>query len=242
MIYMACIFLLVIVVVGVIILTLFFYDPYIPVAFWNSWITGHTGECIPDDVLRELYNSQDVIRYEFLSAIGKIKDTKVSDINEYERTLNNDGTWRMIYLKLFNEWRSDGHFPRTIGLLKNSKHRIGTATISCLYPGTVIPRHHGPYEGVLRCHIPLFIPEGDVGLRVYLPGQKEGPDSVVYDWKTPFYFKDTLDHEAWNKTSGYRIVLIFDIILDLPTPLKQINDIFLAACTEHALWSMREIV
>jgi aspartyl/asparaginyl beta-hydroxylase (cupin superfamily) len=239
---MIYIFILVILVVGVIIMTLVLYDPYIPVSFWNSWIKGNTGESIPDDFLHELYSSQDIIRYELLSAIDKIKNTKVSDINKYEKTLNDDGTWRMIYLKLFNEWRSDGHFPRTIGLLKNSKHRIGTATISCLYPGTVIPRHHGPYEGVLRCHIPLFIPKGDIGLKVYLPDQKEGHTSVVYDWKNPFYFKDTLDHEAWNKTSEYRIVLIFDIILDLPTPLRQINDVFLAAATEHALSSMRDIV
>jgi hypothetical protein len=64
---MIYIFILVILVVGVIIMTLVLYDPYIPVSFWNSWIKGNTGESIPDDFLHELYSSQDIIRYELLS-------------------------------------------------------------------------------------------------------------------------------------------------------------------------------
>jgi beta-hydroxylase len=75
------------------------------------------------------------------------------------------------------------------------------AGFSLLQPGTHLYPHRGEMTGVLRCHLPLVVPAGDVALRIggavhrWLPGR-----CVVFD--------DTFEHEAWNRGAGDRVVLL----------------------------------
>lgn len=83
---------------------------------------------------------------------------------------------------------------------------IVTASYSLLKPNTWIVPHRG-YENysdkILRLHIGLIIPKGDVGLRVNKIQTKwvEGK-GIIFD--------DSMIHEAWNYTEENRYVLIID--------------------------------
>ena len=81
--------------------------------------------------------------------------------------------------------------------------RTPTVLFSLLRPGTHIPPHHGFLNTRLICHLPLIVPPG-CALRV---GNETRPwregELVIFD--------DTMEHEAWNRSSELRVVLLFDI-------------------------------
>ena len=76
---------------------------------------------------------------------------------------------------------------------------------SILEPGKHLPPHRGPYNGVLRLHLGLIVPEPreQLGIRV---------DKDVYRWKEgeAVIFDDAYEHEAWNRTPHTRVVLFVD--------------------------------
>ncbi|MGH8290009.1 MAG: aspartyl/asparaginyl beta-hydroxylase domain-containing protein [Steroidobacteraceae bacterium] len=98
--------------------------------------------------------------------------------------------------------------PRTLKALRELPlcritGRTPTVLFSLLRPGAHIPPHHGFLNTRLICHLPLVVPAG-CALRV---GNETRPwregELVIFD--------DTLEHEAWNKSSELRVVLLFDI-------------------------------
>lgn len=98
--------------------------------------------------------------------------------------------------------------PRTLAALRELplcriKGRTPTALFSLLRPGAHIPPHHGFLNTRLICHLPLVVPP-ECALRV---GNETRP------WREGelTIFDDTMEHEAWNKSSGLRVVLLFDI-------------------------------
>lgn len=81
---------------------------------------------------------------------------------------------------------------------------VVSAGYSRLGPKTEIEPHAGYSSAVLRCHLPLIIPEGDVGLRV-------GDTTVIQEVGRAYLFDDTQVHSAWNRTGRQRVVLIADL-------------------------------
>ena len=81
--------------------------------------------------------------------------------------------------------------------------RTPTALFSLLRPGAHIPPHHGFMNARLICHLPLVVPP-NCAMRV---GNETRPwregELVIFD--------DTMEHEAWNRSSEPRVVLLFDI-------------------------------
>lgn len=75
------------------------------------------------------------------------------------------------------------------------------AGFSRFLPGTHLEPHRGEIEGVLRCHLALRVPAGDVGMAfgLHVVRWQEGK-CVVFD--------DTHEHEAWNRAQGDRVVLL----------------------------------
>jgi beta-hydroxylase len=111
--------------------------------------------------------------------------------------------------------------PETAAILEQIPGVV-TAGFSVLKPQTHIKPHFGytyTYtesglterqalnDGVLRCHLALIVPPAytSIGccIRVgdYLSTWEEGKCLV---------FDDTMEHEAWNRTEGTRVVLIVD--------------------------------
>ena len=81
--------------------------------------------------------------------------------------------------------------------------RSPTALFSLLRPGTHIRPHHGLLNTRLICHLPLIAPPG-CGLRV---------GNETREWREGelTIFDDSFEHEAWNRGSETRVVLLFEI-------------------------------
>ena len=95
---------------------------------------------------------------------------------------------------------------------------LTTVMFSILEPGKHLPAHRGPYNGVLRLHLGLIVPEPreQLGIRV---------DKEVYRWKEgeAVIFDDAYEHEAWNRTDKTRVVLFVDFIKPLRFPANVLN-------------------
>jgi ornithine lipid ester-linked acyl 2-hydroxylase len=81
--------------------------------------------------------------------------------------------------------------------------------LSCDYSYLNAHTHVKPHKGysrmVLRCHLPLIVPDKELcALRV---------GNEVRHWTEGelMIFDDSFEHEAWNKTNEKRVVLMFDI-------------------------------
>ena len=89
---------------------------------------------------------------------------------------------------------------------------------SILEPGKHLPPHRGPYNGVLRLHLGLIVPEPreQLGIRV---------EHDVYRWREgeAVIFDDAYEHEAWNYTPHTRVVLFVDFRKPLRFPANVIN-------------------
>lgn len=75
------------------------------------------------------------------------------------------------------------------------------AGFSRFRPGTHLYPHRGEMAGVLRCHLPLLVPEGDVGMRF-------GTEACRWQPGRCLVFDDTVEHEAWNHGADDRVVLL----------------------------------
>ena len=74
---------------------------------------------------------------------------------------------------------------------------------SLLAPHTSIPAHHGVANFRAVLHLPLIVPPG-CQFRV-------GADTRTWIEGEPWVFDDTIEHEAWNRSSALRVVLIADL-------------------------------
>lgn len=81
------------------------------------------------------------------------------------------------------------------------------ASFSRFLPGTHLYPHHGELRGVLRCHLGLVVPEGDVAIRF-------GTETRRWRAGACLVFDDTVEHEAWNHAAVPRDVLIVTFAVD----------------------------
>lgn len=123
-----------------------------------------------------------------------------------------DPSWTAYHL-----WRRGapvpGHaerFPRTLEALRASGAplpRIGARSpmilFSSLRPGAHIPPHSGMLNSRLIVHLPLIVPPG-CSFRV-------GNDVRSWEFGRALLFDDTIEHEAWNRGSETRVILLFEI-------------------------------
>jgi aspartyl/asparaginyl beta-hydroxylase (cupin superfamily) len=118
------------------------------------------------------------------------------------------------------------HFQRLIEIV-NSVSGIVTVVISKLKYDSWIAPHNG-YENyadkILRYHLGLIIPEGDLGFRV---------NSSIKYWENgkSFIFDDSLIHSAWNFTKEDRYILIIDFIRNENENIESLSNLIL---TEEA--------
>ncbi|HEY6167715.1 MAG TPA: aspartyl/asparaginyl beta-hydroxylase domain-containing protein [Verrucomicrobiae bacterium] len=93
-----------------------------------------------------------------------------------------------------------------------------TAFFSILAPGKHIPPHRGAYNGVLRLHLALQVPEPRERVRIRI-GRR------ICHWEEGkcLIFDDSFNHEVWNDTDGYRVVLFVDFARPLKQPWDWMN-------------------
>ncbi|WP_181008531.1 aspartyl/asparaginyl beta-hydroxylase domain-containing protein [Sphingomonas montanisoli] len=124
-------------------------------------------------------------------------------------SLLDDPRWSALHL-----WREGGptehaaRFPATMKALEVApmpviKARSPSALFSMLRPGAHILPHNGMINTRLICHLPLIVP-GDCALRV-------GNQTRAWDPGELTIFDDSIEHEAWNRSTETRIILLFEI-------------------------------
>ncbi len=127
---------------------------------------------------------------------------------ESER-IRRTGDWDVVFLYERGRRRDDvcDACPVTThGIETHAAMRTvaGLIYVSRMRPATQISAHRGPTNLRLRCHLGIKVPDGDCAIRVgdRTRRWREG-ECLVFD--------DHFEHEAWNRTTEDRIVLIVDL-------------------------------
>ncbi len=169
----------------------------------------------------------------------------MQDISAEQEHLTQDDKWKSFFFVGFRE-RVEGNCrlcPKTAALLENIPG-VTTAFFSILGPGKHLAPHTGIYRGVVRYHLALKVPDDPSTCAIRVS------DEVVH-WSegTGFFFDDTYEHEAWNKSSDVRVVLLLDIIRPLSFPYSLINKAIIYAIaqtrfvrdakTKHEAWERK---
>jgi aspartyl/asparaginyl beta-hydroxylase (cupin superfamily) len=141
------------------------------------------------------------------------------DISTDQVSITNDDGWK-TYFFLGYGFRSQANAarcPRTSELL-DSIPGLTTAFFSILVPGKRIPEHRGPWRGVLRYHLALRVPEPTAAAGIEVGGE-------VAHWEEgrSLLFDDGYQHQAWNDTSGVRVVLFADVLRPMRPAASLLN-------------------
>ena len=142
------------------------------------------------------------------------------EISEDQKLLTEGNDWKTFFLYGYGREvaKNVARCPQTAKLLR-SIPGMKTAMFSILAPGKHIPPHRGLYKGVLRYHLGLLIPDPErCGIRV-------GNETRNWQEGKSLIFDDTHEHEAWNHSQAYRVVLFVDFVRRLPVPLSLANRI-----------------
>lgn len=101
---------------------------------------------------------------------------------------------------------------------------IRTAFFSILEAGKRIPLHTGPYNGVLRLHLGLVVPDPAEQCWIEVGGER-------YSWREgqAVVFDDLYPHQVHNDTAGLRAVLFVDFERPCRAPVKWLNRLVLMA-------------
>ncbi|MGH8243607.1 MAG: aspartyl/asparaginyl beta-hydroxylase domain-containing protein [Steroidobacteraceae bacterium] len=155
------------------------------------------------------------IREELLDVMPQTERSErvfASDEAERRGLAGGDGApaWQGFYFYRHGLRREENHAlcPRTSAALAALPlvHIRGNAPevmFSVLTPGTHILPHRGVTNTRVVCHLPLVVPEG---CALIVGGER-------HEWRegVAVLFDDTYEHEAWNRGSETRVVLIADV-------------------------------
>ncbi len=134
-------------------------------------------------------------------------------------TISQDRRWKSFLLAAYG-LRSEQAIrqcPQTWAAAQKIPGLI-TAMFSILEPGKHLPAHRGPYNGVLRLHLGLIVPQPreQLGIRV-------GDRLCRWEEGRALIFDDAYEHEAWNDTADTRVVLFVDFVKPLRFPANVVN-------------------
>jgi len=147
----------------------------------------------------------------------------VQDITVDARTITKDDGWKIFLLVAYGI-KSEPNIalcPETWRVVQQIPG-LKTAMFSVFQPGKRLPPHRGPYNGVLRLHLGLLVPEHDSNL-----GIRIGSERRSWSEGSVLIFDDAYEHEAWNETGKPRVVLFVDFEKPLRFPVNIINSVLL---------------
>lgn len=141
------------------------------------------------------------------------------DISTDVKTITNDAGWKTFFLAGFGT-----PSPRNIALCPKTWEAVRkipglkTAMFSIFEPGKHLPAHRGPYNGVLRLHLGLIVPEQSDRMAIRI-----GRQTCNWHEGKALIFDDAYEHEAWNHTEKTRVVLFVDFVKPLRFPASFVN-------------------
>ncbi len=166
----------------------------------------------------ELESSWTTIRGE-LAQLMMRRDALIGPGDRSSPTIGEDRGWTTFILA--NYFRRYDHniqqCPETWRLVQRVPGLV-SAMFSVLEPGARLPAHCGPYNGLLRLHLGLIIPEPREAVAIRI-------DGAIYHWEEgrALIFDDTYEHEARNESGHTRVVLFIDFERPLKFPARFVN-------------------
>ncbi|KRF00569.1 aspartyl beta-hydroxylase [Frateuria sp. Soil773] len=156
--------------------------------------------------------------------------------SQAEISANDGRDWRMFLLKAYGvEIAANMAACPRLAALVSSEPDVLSATLSFLAPHKHIPRHRGPFKGVLRFQLGLSVPLDEQGRpaavlslddREYRIGDG---DSLLWD--------DTYPHEVWNRSDAMRIALLLDVRRrGMPADMAVLSRLLIAAVGLAVRW------
>jgi aspartyl/asparaginyl beta-hydroxylase (cupin superfamily) len=134
-------------------------------------------------------------------------------------TISRDDRWKTFMLAGYGlrSERGIAQCPETWRIVQQIPG-LKTAMFSIFEPGQHLPPHRGPYNGLLRFHLGLIVPEPreQAALRI-------GDQVCHWAEGEALVFDDAYEHEAWNRTRGTRAVLFVDFVKPLRFPGNLVN-------------------
>ena len=124
---------------------------------------------------------------------------------------NNDGRdWRLFILRAYGI-EIPGNMAKcpVLAALVRNHPDVLSASITFLGPRKHIPKHRGPFRGVLRFSLGLSVPrttDGSPAVRMRLADQEHRMGDG--EW---MLWDDTYYHEIWNDSDDVRVALFLDI-------------------------------
>lgn len=147
------------------------------------------------------------------------------DISTAVNLIQHDNNWKTFMFYGYGATSAENcrQCPATVAALKKIPG-LKTAFFSILSPRKHIPPHRGPYNGVLRLHLGLTVPEPRDQVRIRV-------DDQICTWEEgrALIFDDSYNHEVWNDTDGWRVVLFVDFVRPVWFPFNLLNRLILSA-------------
>jgi aspartyl/asparaginyl beta-hydroxylase (cupin superfamily) len=135
------------------------------------------------------------------------------------RAISADANWKTLLLAGYGIRSNEGArlCPQTWRIVQRIPG-LKTAMFSIFEPGKHLPAHRGPYNGVLRLHLGLIVPDQPekIGIRV-------GENVCHWEEGRVLIFDDAYEHEAWNYSDSVRVVLFVDFVKPLRFPANVLN-------------------
>ena len=135
------------------------------------------------------------------------------------RSISSDQNWKTFFLCGYGIKSEEAirQCPQTWRILQKIPG-MKSAMFSIFEPGKHLPPHRGPYNGVLRFHLGLIVPDepDKIAIRV--------ADTLCH-WQEgkALIFDDAYEHEAWNHSDKVRVVLFVDFEKPLRFPGRLTN-------------------
>ncbi|WP_430412128.1 aspartyl/asparaginyl beta-hydroxylase domain-containing protein [Kordia sp.] len=169
---------------------------------------------------KELENNTAVITEEYKNFIKELAVEKLPTLRDLseDKTEGHDD-WRIIGLMAYGETnkKTIDRMPKTFEIISKIPDVI-TCFFSILSPGKHIKPHRGPYGGVIKCHLPIILPQNGDDYWLKVDGDK-------HQWKMDeaLIFDDSYIHEVHNNTDETRVVLLVEFLRPLPEEIDQLN-------------------
>jgi hypothetical protein len=188
---------------------------------------------------KNIYRSKEIIHYDYLMSLREdlIKDffnahPEYSNLDDWGGDHYSKDGWKISIIQ-YRNWNDkedkaemrDEMYKAQLDAAKEKYPTVyekilqkwGDDCIVCGYaalmPGAVMQRHTGDENRQaknIRIHIPLIVPDGDIGMEIY--GEQ-------IDWSDLFAFDNQKVHSVWNFTDKPRLILMVDLkrnVCELP--------------------------
>lgn len=154
--------------------------------------------------------------FEIRAELARVLEKDIPSFHEVspmQRQITSDDQWKTFVFKGYGikDKKNCQACPKTARLI-NKYPEITTAMFSILKPGKQIPPHKGPFNGVLRFHLPLMVPKQKYKTGLRIKNGKGQATTLHWTEGRGIVFDDSYEHSAWNESEDVRVVLFIDFI------------------------------